>query len=75
LIAANQSLVREQQVSKGVRKEVWDAYQRVAKEDEAVLAALDDGDTYESAALKAAKRPKDWLVGKLVVDKDNVSKL
>lgn len=79
LIAANQSLA-EKRPPPGVRKEVWDAYQKVAEEDEAVLAALDDGDTYkeqeyESAALKAAKRPKDWLVGKLVVDKDNVSKL
>jgi hypothetical protein len=76
LIAANQSLVREQRSSR-VRKKVWEAYQRVAEEDKDILAALDDGDTYESEAVKAGRknRPKDWLVGKLVVDKDNVSKL
>ena len=85
LIAANQSLA-EQRVPKGVRKEVWDAYQKVAKEDEAVLAALDDGDTYEANTAPVVKktgglprmkikRPKEWLAGKIVVDKDNVSKL
>lgn len=78
LIAANQSLVREQRSSK-VRKEVWDAYQRVAKEDEAILAALDDGDTYKpskgSAFKQLAKRPKEWLHNKITVDKDNISKL
>lgn len=82
LIAANQSLARERPAM--VRKEVWDAYQKVAKEDEAILAALDDGDTYESAAVKATKakkeqlRPKDWEIqkkSKLVVDKNNVTKL
>lgn len=74
LIAANQSLVREQRSSK-VRKEVWDAYQTVAEEDKEILAALDDGDTYQSAAVKAS-RPTEWLTkGKLVVDKDNISKL
>jgi len=77
LIAANQSLVREQRSSK-VRKEVWDAYQKIAEEDKEVLAALDDGDTYESAAVRATKekRPKEWLHGKkIAVDKDNISKL
>lgn len=73
LIAANQSLVREQR-----HKKVMEVAKEVMEENKEVLAALDD-DTkeveYESAALKAAKRPKDWMVGKLVVDKDNVSKL
>lgn len=70
LIAANQSLVREQRSSK-VRKEVWDAYQRVAEEDKEILAKLDDGDTYESAAIKNTKA----LKNKITVDKDNISKL
>ncbi len=70
LIAANQSLVREQRSSK-VRKEVWDAYQTVAEEDKEVLAALDDGDTYQSAAIKNTKA----LKNKITVDKDNISKL
>jgi len=74
LIAANQSLVREQRGSR-VRKEVWDAYQKIAEEDKEILEALDDGDTYQSAAVKAS-RPTEWLTkGKLVVDKDNISKL
>ena len=70
LIAANQSLVREQRSSK-VRKEVWDAYQTIAEEDKEVLAALDDGDTYQSAAIKNTKA----LKNKITVDKDNISKL
>jgi hypothetical protein len=72
LIAANQSLVREQR-----HKKIMSVVDRVMEEDKEVLAALDDGDTYESEAVKAGRknRPKDWLVGKLVVDKDNVSKL
>ena len=82
LIAANQSLARERPAK--VRKEVWDAYQKVAEEDKDVLAALDDGDTYESAAVKNTKakkeqlRPKDWEIkrkSKLVVDKNNITKL
>ena len=77
LIAANQSLVREQRSSK-VRKEVWDAYQTVAEEDKEVLAALDDGDTYKHRAGSAhgQQRPKEWLhTSKITVDKDNISKL
>ena len=85
LIAANQSLA-EQRVPRGVRKEVWDAYQKVAEEDETILAALDDGDTYEANTAPVVKktgglprmkikRPKEWLSGKLVVDKNNISKL
>lgn len=70
LIAANQSLVREQRSSK-VRKEVWDAYQRVAEEDKEILAKLDDGDTYESAAIRNTRA----LKNKITVDKDNISKL
>lgn len=82
LIAANQSLARERPAK--VRKEVWDAYQKVAEENKDVLAALDDGDTYESAAVKNTKakkeqlRPKDWEIkrkSKLVVDKNNITKL
>jgi hypothetical protein len=79
LIAANQSLVREQRSSR-VRKEVWEAYQKVAEENKDLLAALDDGDTYKpskgNAFNQLSKRPKEWLTkGKLVVDKDNISKL
>jgi len=72
LIAANQSLVREQR-----HKKIMSVVDRVMEEDKEVLAALDDDNTYESEAVKAGRknRPKDWLVGKLVVDKDNVSKL
>jgi hypothetical protein len=74
LIAANQSLVREQR-----HKRIMGVVDQVMEEDKNILAELDDD--YEEVEVEGPKgnykmkRPKEWLTGKLVVDKDNVSKL
>lgn len=67
LIAANQSLAQNKMVK---------VVKQVMEEDKEVLAALaDDGLSRTEKRSTKEKRPKDWLVGKLVVDKDNVSEL
>ena len=79
LIAANQSIAEMKR-----HKKVVKVVNEVIEEDKQILEAIDDGDTYESAAIKATKakkaqfRPKEWLIEKrkkIVVDKDNISKL
>ena len=79
LIAANQSIAEMKR-----HKKVVEVVNEVIEEDKQILEALDDGDTYESAAIEATKakkeqfRPKEWLIEKrkkIVVDKDNISKL
>ena len=80
LIAANQSLAEMQR-----HKRIMGVVDQVMEEDKNVLAALDDD--YEEVEVQGPKgpyvekrkRPKNWSVkppkGKLVVDKDNISKL
>jgi len=71
LIAANQSLAEQNR-----HKRIMNVVDEVMEEDKEVLAALEDDEDRDGETSRAArKRPKDWLVGKLVVDKDNVSKL
>ncbi len=77
LIAANQSLARERPTK--VRKEVLDAYEKVNEEHKEVLEKLEDNKDESSYLDRHNKRPEDWQVNKnkskLVVDKNNVTKL
>ena len=77
LIAANQSLAQERPTK--VRKEVLDAYEKVNEEHKEVLEKLEDNKDESSYLDRHNKRPKDWQVNKnkskLVVDKNNITKL
>ena len=77
LIAANQSLAQERPTK--VRKEVLDAYEKVNEEQKEVLEKLEDNKDESSYLDRHNKRPEDWQVNKnkskLVVDKNNVTKL
>ena len=77
LIAANQSLAQERPTK--IRKEVLDAYENVNKERKEVLEKLEDNKDESSYLDRHNKRPEDWQVNKnkskLVVDKNNVTKL
>ena len=77
LIAANQSLAQERPTK--IRKEVLDAYENVNKEHKEVLEKLEDNKDESSYLDRHNKRPEDWQVNKnkskLVVDKNNVTKL
>jgi len=62
-----------------VRKEVLDAYEKVNEEHKEVLEKLEDNKDESSYLDRHNKRPEDWQVNKnkskLVVDKNNVTKL
>ena len=77
LIAANQSLAQERPTK--IRKEVLDAYEKVNEEHKEVLEKLEDNKDESSYLDRHNKRPEDWQVNKnkskLVVDKNNVTKL
>ena len=77
LIAANQSLAQERPTK--VRKEVLDAYEKVNEEHKEVLEKLEDNKDESSYLDRHNKRPEDWQVNKnkskLVVDKNNITKL
>ena len=77
LIAANQSLAQERPTK--IRKEVLDAYEKVNEEHKEVLEKLEDNKDESSYLDRHNKRPKDWQVNKnkskLVVDKNNITKL
>ena len=53
LIAANQSIAEMKR-----HKKVVKVVNEVIEEDKQILEAIDDGDTYESAAIKATKAKK-----------------
>lgn len=77
LIAANQSLAQERPTK--IRKEVLDAYEKVNEEHKEVLEKLEDNKDESSYLDRHNKRPEDWQVNKnkskLVVDKNNITKL
>ena len=77
LIAANQSLAQERPTK--IRKEVLDAYEKVNEEHKEVLEKLKDNKDESSYLDRHNKRPEDWQVNKnkskLVVDKNNITKL
>ena len=77
LIAANQSLAQQRPTK--IRKEVLDAYEKVNEEHKEVLEKLEDNKDESSYLDRHNKRPEDWQVNKnkskLVVDKNNITKL
>ena len=77
LIAANQSLAQQRPTK--IRKEVLDAYEKVNEEHKEVLEKLKDNKDESSYLDRHNKRPEDWQVNKnkskLVVDKNNITKL
>ena len=77
LIAANQSLAQQRPTK--IKKEVLDAYEKVNEEHKEVLEKLKDNKDESSYLDRHNKRPEDWQVNKnkskLVVDKNNITKL
>ena len=77
IIAANQSLAQQRPTK--IKKEVLDAYEKVNEEHKEVLEKLKDNKDESSYLDRHNKRPEDWQVNKnkskLVVDKNNITKL